>query len=321
MMIQTEHLSKTYQNGFEAVKDLNLHVNNGDIFGFLGPNGAGKTTTIRMLDGLLTPTTGKVVINGMDIQKQPIEIKKIIGVVPESHGYYDWMTAAEYLQYFSTLFDGNKANSHYIGELLNKVGLQEKRNVPVGHFSRGMKQRLGIAKALVNHPKVVFLDEPTLGLDPRGQKEIQQLILDINKMNGVTVFITSHLLKDVEVLCSTVCIIKDGSIAVQGSIQQLQEKYMPGYEMLLQTSDNMAAMSLLLDIKDIGKVTTAGDYITVEFPSGLSADEVNSLIHRLVAAIITANIDIKEMTRKTLSMEDIFFQATEVHRNGPEAEQ
>jgi ABC-2 type transport system ATP-binding protein len=235
MMIQTEHLSKTYKNGFQAVKDLNLQVNKGDIFGFLGTNGAGKTTTIRMLDGILQPTAGSVVIDGMDVQNKPLEIKKIIGVVPESHGYYDWMTATEYLQYFDTLFNGKNVNNHYINELLSKVGLEGKRNVLVGHFSRGMKQRLGIAKALINHPKVVFLDEPTLGLDPRGQKDIQQLILDINKMNGVTVFITSHLLKDIEVLCNNVCIIKDGSIADQGSIQQLQKKYMRGFEMILQT--------------------------------------------------------------------------------------
>lgn len=174
MMIQTEHLSKTYKNGFQAVKDLNLQVNKGDIFGFLGTNGAGKTTTIRMLDGILQPTAGSVVIDGMDVQKKPLEIKKIIGVVPESHGYYDWMTATEYLQYFDTLFNGKNVNNHYINELLSKVGLEGKRNVLVGHFSRGMKQRLGIAKALINHPKVVFLDEPTLGLDPRGQKDKQQ---------------------------------------------------------------------------------------------------------------------------------------------------
>ena len=318
MIIETEHLSKTYKNGFIAVKDLNIRVNKGDIFGFLGPNGAGKTTTIRMLDGLLAPTIGKVLIDGMDIQKTPVEIKRIIGVVPESHGYYEWMTAEEYLLYFSSLFESGSGDEKYTSELLRKVGLETKRNVPVGQFSRGMKQRLGIAKSLVNHPKVIFLDEPTLGLDPRGQKEIQQLLLDINNIKDVTVFITSHLLKDIEVLCDTVCIIKDGRQVEQGSIRQLQKKYMPGYNMLISTSDNSVAMSLLRNINEIEKIYADGDSLIVKFSSTLSQDEVNMLLHRMVTIILTANIDIKEMTKKTLGMEDIFFRATELGKNGLE---
>lgn len=126
-MIQTEHLSKTYRNGFKAGKDLSLNVNKSDIFGFLGPNGAGKTTTIRMLDGLLEPTTGQVFISGMDIGKHSLEIKRLIGVVPESHGYYSWMTAKEYLQYFNSLFGSEESNA-YLEELLEKVGLDVRNN-------------------------------------------------------------------------------------------------------------------------------------------------------------------------------------------------
>lgn len=315
MMIQTEHLEKVYKNGFKAVTDLSLHVEKGDIFGFLGPNGAGKTTTIRMLDGLLEPTAGKVCINGVDIRKNPIDIKRIVGVVPESHGYYYWMTAKEYLQYFNSLFNSQKSNDKYIDDLLEKVGLVDKKNVTVGQFSRGMKQRLGIAKSLINKPKIIFLDEPTLGLDPRGQKEIQQLLLDINNNDNITIFITSHLLKDIEVMCNKVCIIKNGVLVEQGSIKELQDKYMSHYTMLVQTSDNDKALSMLSDVEKIRSVITCEDGLEVKFVRGLSDSQIGEVKHQMLSTVFTHNIDIKEMSHKSLSMEDIFFKATEVAGN------
>ena len=315
MMIQTEHLEKVYKNGFKAVTDLSLHVEKGDIFGFLGPNGAGKTTTIRMLDGLLEPTAGKVCINGVDIRKNPIDIKRIVGVVPESHGYYYWMTAKEYLQYFNSLFNSQKSNDKYIDDLLEKVGLGDKKNVTVGQFSRGMKQRLGIAKSLINKPKIIFLDEPTLGLDPRGQKEIQQLLLDINNNDNITIFITSHLLKDIEVMCNKVCIIKNGVLVEQGSIKELQDKYMSHYTMLVQTSDNDKALSMLSDVEKIRSVITCEDGLEVKFVRGLSDSQIGEVKHQMLSTVFTHNIDIKEMSHKSLSMEDIFFKATEAAGN------
>ncbi|MDD3779939.1 MAG: ABC transporter ATP-binding protein [Proteiniphilum sp.] len=315
-MIQTKHLEKTYRNGFRAVKDLSLHVEKGDIFGFLGPNGAGKTTTIRMLDGLLTLTRGKVLIGGMEVDGHASEIRRMIGVVPESHGYYYWMTAKEYLQYFYALFNHGGSDEKYLRALLAKVGLADKADVPVGQFSRGMKQRLGIAKALVNRPQIIFLDEPTLGLDPRGQREIQQLLFDINKSDGITIFITSHMLKDIEVLCNKVCIIKDGSLVEQGSIRELQEKYRDGYSMLLQTSDNEAAEGLIRKLKKVARVAGEDGQLLIECESGLSDDEVLSVKHELVTAILSNGLDIREMTHKTLSMEDIFFKVTDAEKEG-----
>lgn len=225
-MIKTESATKTYKNGFTAVDKLNLQVAKGDMYGFLGPNGAGKTTTIRMLTGLLTPTSGRVFVDGMNVVERAVDVKKIIGVVPESHGYYYWMNPAEYLVYFGALFGISKMEAaKRADELLDKVGLAEKKKVPIGQFSRGMKQRLGIAKALINNPKVIFLDEPTLGLDPMGQRDVQNLILNINKNENITVFITSHLLKDIEALCNKVCIVQKGKLIEQGSINELKKKY------------------------------------------------------------------------------------------------
>ncbi|MBO5486773.1 MAG: ABC transporter ATP-binding protein [Eubacterium sp.] len=310
-MIQTQNLTKIYKNGFKAVDGLNLHVEEGDIFGFLGPNGAGKTTTIRMLDGLHEPTGGIARIAGMDITKNAIPIRKIIGVVPESHGYYYSMTAREYLEYFSVLFNEGKDNREYVEYLLKKVGLLDKQHVAIGKFSRGMKQRLGIAKSLVNHPKIVFLDEPTLGLDPRGQQEIQQLLLEINRTEKITIFITSHQLKDIEVMCNKVCIVKDGVMVEQGSIGELQKKYLAHYTMYLDTSDNemvghmIARMDTTRSVKEL-----ADGRLEVKLKKELSASEVQAVRYQILHQIFDAGFEIEEMSHKVLSMEDIFFRAT-----------
>ncbi len=310
-MIETKGVSKTYRNGFTAVKSLDLHVSEGDIFGFLGPNGAGKTTTIRMLDGLLTPSSGTIRIAGMDVTKQSVEIKKLIGVVPESHGYYYSMTAREYLRYFDSLFHPGAPENKYIHTLLERVGLADKRDVPVGQFSRGMKQRLGIAKALINHPKIIFLDEPTLGLDPKGQKEIQDLLRDLNKSEGVTVFITSHMLKDIEVLCNRVCIIKDGFMVEQGTIPELQKKYMGNYTLLLHTDDDLRAAEALKCVEGVRQVTNSGDHLEIVCAGGLDTAGILAVKHHVTTTVFSAGLDILELSHKLLSMEDIFFRAIE----------
>jgi len=286
-MIQTENLTKIYKNGFKAVDGLNLHVEQGDIFGFLGPNGAGKTTTIRMLDGLHAPTSGRAQIAGMDITKHAIEIRKLIGVVPESHGYYYSMTAQEYLEYFAALFHADRNAEEYVKYLLKKVGLYEKKNVAVGQFSRGMKQRLGIAKALINQPKIVFLDEPTLGLDPRGQQEIQQLLLEINRKDKITIFITSHQLKDIEVLCNKVCIVKNGVMVEQGNIEELQKKYLAHYTMYVDTSDNEMVGYLIAKMNTTRNVRELDDgRLEIKLKKELSAPEVTAARHLMVQKII-----------------------------------
>lgn len=314
-MIETLNVEKTYRNGFTAVRELNLHVNEGDIFGFLGPNGAGKTTTIRMLDGLLSPTKGTIRVAGVNVLTKPADVKRMIGVVPESHGYYYWMTALEYMQYFDALFHPGKPEAKHIDFLLERVGLGDKRNVPVGQFSRGMKQRLGIAKALVNHPKIIFLDEPTLGLDPKGQKEIQDLLRGLNENEGLTIFITSHMLKDIEVLCNRVCIIKDGLMIEQGSIRELQDRYMDAYTMLLQSSDNLRAVELLKGTEHIPQVSMGEDHIEITCSAGLDAAGILAVKHRVATRLLSEGLDILELSHKSLSMEDIFFKAIEQGEN------
>ena len=316
-MIKTENLTMTYKNGFTAVENLNLNVSEGDIFGFLGPNGAGKTTTIRMLTGLLKPTSGSILINDFDVALNENEIKKVIGVVPESHGYYNWMNGVEYLSYFAELFGQKKDKySKHIEYLLEKVGLSDKKRVLVGHYSRGMKQRLGIAKALINSPKIIFLDEPTLGLDPIGQKDIQNLILEINRVMNVTVFITSHLLKDIEVLCSSVCIVQNGELIEQGSIKELQDKYSENEIIKLKTSDNVKANEFIKGNKLAQRTEISEDYIYIYMDKSSSIDKINETKRYIVEKLFINSIDIQEIGKEEITVEDIFFKLTDKKMQG-----
>jgi ABC-type multidrug transport system ATPase subunit len=226
-VIQTKGLSKRYDNGFMAVQTMSIHVQKGDIYGFLGPNGAGKTTTIRMITGLIEATSGSVLVDGMNVQKQVDDIRRIIGVLPESHGFYGWMTGKEYLSFFAKMYGMNDVlRNKRVDELLERVNLHDKTRVPIKQYSRGMKQRLGLAKTIIHQPKIIILDEPTLGLDPQGQKDIQQLILELNRQLNVTIFITSHLLKEIDEMCNRVAIVKKGQLLEEGLVSDLKQRYL-----------------------------------------------------------------------------------------------
>lgn len=225
-MIKVRGLVKVYDNGFMAVNNLNLHVKTGDIYGFLGPNGAGKTTTIRMLNGLIQPSSGEIYIQDTLVKQQDAAVKKMIGVLPESHGYYNWMTGYDYLLLFAELYGVKKERrKERVETVLDMVGMTEKSKIRIGQYSRGMRQRIGIAKTIIHEPSLIFLDEPTLGLDPQGQKDIQQIILDLNEKQGVTVFITSHLLKEVSEICNRIAIVKKGVLKEEGEMDELLDKY------------------------------------------------------------------------------------------------
>jgi ABC-type multidrug transport system ATPase subunit len=225
-MLRTDKLTKRYPNGFMAVDQLSIHARKGDVYGFLGPNGAGKTTTIRMITGLIEPTSGGVTVDGMDAAKNTADIRRRVGVLPESHGFYGWMTGLEYLVFFAKMHELPAGQILKKAELLlERVGLADKRHVPVRQYSRGMRQRLGIAKTIIHDPMLIILDEPTLGLDPQGQRDIQQLIRSLNEEMNVTVFITSHLLKEIDELCNRVAIVKHGRLLEESLVTELKEKY------------------------------------------------------------------------------------------------
>jgi ABC-2 type transport system ATP-binding protein len=224
-IIYTENLTKKYDE-LIAVDRLNLEIKEGEIYGLLGPNGAGKTTTILMLLGLTEPTEGKVKIAGYDPTKQPLEVKRIVGYLPDSIGFYEDLTGKENLIYIAELngLQNNRELNNKIEYLLKKVGLSEVGNKKVKTYSRGMRQRLGIADILIKDPKIVILDEPTLGLDPEGIEEMLNLITELSKKDGRTVLISSHLLHQVQRICDRVGIFVKGKLLASGPIDTLGDQ-------------------------------------------------------------------------------------------------
>ncbi|MBI5587356.1 MAG: ABC transporter ATP-binding protein [Deltaproteobacteria bacterium] len=222
MIIKVENLVKRY-DGHTALDGLDFGVEAGDVFAFLGPNGAGKTTTIRILTAIIRADSGSVLIGGHDVFKEPAEVKKIINALPESSGYYEWMTGREYLGFFSDLYEG-KTSTQDIRALLEAVGLHGKEDHLISSYSRGMKQRLGIARSLINRPKLLFLDEPTNGLDPIGRRDIHDLLIDLNRKHGTTIFLSTHLLDDVNRLCNRIAIINYGKIVRTGELEKMKGK-------------------------------------------------------------------------------------------------
>ena len=221
-IISIKNLSKSY-GGKRAVDGLNLEIQQGEFYGFLGPNGAGKTTTIRMITGILQGDEGKITVDGSSVSDKK-HVAKLLGVVPESRGFYDWMTASEYLYFFANLYSVPKKNQEkLITALLSEVDLLKRRNSTIGTYSRGMKQRLGLARALINDPKILILDEPTLGLDPQGQLMMQQLLKKLS-IAGVTIFLSSHLLDEVSRLCSRIGILHQGKFIAEGTVEELKQK-------------------------------------------------------------------------------------------------
>lgn len=220
-VIETINLTKRYRD-LVAVNDLTLQVEHGEIFGFLGPNGAGKTTTILMLLGLTEPTGGRASVCGSDPTQQPLEVKKRVGYLPENPGFYEDLTARDNLLYIARLNRiPDREAEQRISQLLEQVGLAEDGHRPVREYSRGMKQRLGIAEVLVKDPQVLILDEPTLGLDPDGAVRILELITRLSQERGLTVLLSSHLLHQVQQMCRRIGIIVKGKLIVQGEVDKL----------------------------------------------------------------------------------------------------
>lgn len=208
VIIECKNLTKDF-DGFKALQDLNLTIYKGEIFAFIGPNGAGKTTTMNILVGLIEPTSGDAIINGYSVVKDPINVKKSIGFLPENVYLYDSLTARQNVRYIADLNGG--VEEKRIDEVLDKVGLQGAKDRKAGTFSKGMRQRLGVACVLVKNPEVLFLDEPTSGLDPTGKTDFQNLLRDLSK-EGMTVFYSSHILGEVEDIASRVGILHNGKL-------------------------------------------------------------------------------------------------------------
>ena len=258
-------LEKTYAVGFWrkrprlALRPLTLSIEEGETFGFLGPNGAGKTTTLKLLMGLIRPTSGTARILGMEVDD--LRVKHQIGFLPEQPYFYDYLTARELLAYYAQLSDvPGKDRSRRVSEMLEKVGLTDSANLQLRKFSKGMLQRVGIAQAILHDPKVVFLDEPMSGLDPMGRREVRELIEQL-KHQGKTVFFSTHILSDAETLCERVAVINQGELKGVGRVADLTSSVSGQVELVWRGADIPPA------IKGLGaQANVIGDTVRVIIP-------------------------------------------------------
>ena len=302
-VIETFDLTKRYGD-FTAVDSLDMAVQKGEIFGFLGPNGAGKTTTILMLMGLSVPTSGKATVAGYDIIESSRDVRRVASVLPEYSSLYGELTAAQNLEYVGKLNDLTKdVREERIGEMLEIVGMSEWADEKYEKFSRGMKQRVGIAAALVKQPELVFLDEPTLGLDPVGTKEVRELIIRLNREQGLTVVLTSHMLNEVQMTCDRVGIINKGKLIVMDTLENLTKEMTGGKERNVEFMLSEVPQGLVGDleaIEGVKSVTRESDRLLVY--GGIESDyEVSKMITDNGAVILL-------MRPKEYSLEAIFMK-------------
>ncbi|MGQ9825360.1 MAG: ABC transporter ATP-binding protein [Desulfotomaculales bacterium] len=266
VLIETRNLTKRYGK-VTAVADLNFQVYRGEIFGLLGPNGAGKTTTILMILGLTEPTEGAVLVDGNDPVRNPLAVKRVVGYLPDNVGFYPDLTGRENLAYTAALnqLPGDEA-ARRIERLLRQVGLEKVADRKVREYSRGMRQRLGIADAMVKNPRIVIFDEPTLGIDPEGVQELLALIVRLSREEGLTVLISSHLLYQVQQICDRVGIFVSGKMIAQGSIaalrQQVAAEGLQEVELRAEPDDELL-LETLKAIPGVSVVERQGEYILV----------------------------------------------------------
>src|ERR1041385_1877821 len=264
-MLQVQHLRKEYRN-LVAVKDLTFSLEQGDIFGFIGPNGAGKTTTIKILATLLRPSFGRAVINGIDVVRDPEAVRGIIGYMPDFFGVYDDIKVWEYLDFFAAAYKIPRAKRPgIIDDVLELTDLTVKKESYVEELSRGMKQRLCLAKTLVHDPKVLLLDEPASGLDPRARIEIKELIKELKSM-GKTIIISSHILPELADFCNKIGIIEQGELIVSGEVGEIMRQVTGGKVLELKVAaEPERAIELLSTRRDVRAVRLVDDAIKVEY--------------------------------------------------------
>ncbi len=302
-VIEVKELTK-YYNQLAAVDHINVEVEEGEVFGFLGPNGAGKTTTVRMLTGIVKPSSGKVNIMGFDIRRDPIKAKQVMGVVPELSNAYTELSAWNNLQFMAELYGVPKKEAKQRAEeLLVKFDLYERKDYKVGTFSKGMKQKIIIAMSLMSDPEILFLDEPTSGLDVWSARLIKDTVLDLHKA-GKTIFLTTHYMEEANQMCSRVAIINHGKIAAIDAPEKLKMRIgglkwvEVSFAMPVDASD-FHAMSGVIDIR------MSGDKLR------LYTDEPDRIIRQLVDYSRSNDMEIVTLNTLTPTLEDVFIKLTE----------
>ena len=303
-MIETKNLTKNYGN-LTAVDNLNLTIKDGDIFGFIGPNGAGKTTTMRVLVTLLEPTRGSAFINGLNVAKDGKKVRRLVGYMPDFMGVYDDLKVFEYLEFFAAAFGIERKKRKSIVEgVLELTDLESKKSATVDSLSRGMQQRLGLARVLIHDPKVLILDEPASGLDPRARIEIRELLRELKRM-GKTIMISSHILSELEEICDHVGIIEHGRLVFSGTLEEIRPRLGIESKVRVSVADHQdKAIELLSALPQVRQVQALGGEIAVTFHEGRNADGI------IARTLVNAGLNIISIQPERLKLDDAFLQLT-----------
>ncbi len=314
-VVLAESLHKTY-GGSAALHGLSFGLTAGRVLGFLGPNGAGKTTAIRILTTILEASSGHFTVDGIP-SSAPERIRRVIGVLPESLGFPRQMSGLEFLTYFGQHYGIPASQARRrAGALLEEVGLQQRARTLIGSYSRGMRQRLGIARALVNDPVVVFLDEPTLGLDPRGKLELLKLVRRIARDRNAGVILCSHLLTEVEEVCDDLVILHAGRVVATGPASQvIREGQHSVIRILVHAEHADRAERLVAGLKQVRAVSRSGDlndWLELQLPEPRDAQtQPAELNNQILDVLIAAGIPVRKFDSESSRLEDVFFQLTE----------
>ena len=317
-IIDLVDLTKMY-GSFTAVDHLNLSIRKGEVFGLLGPNGAGKSTTILMMLGLTEPTSGSVHICGINSTKKPIEVKKRVGYLPEDVGFYSNLTGLDNLIYTGKLNNlSAKEAGEKARELLIRVGLKDAIGKKAGTFSRGMRQRLGLADVLIKDPEVIILDEPTLGIDPKGIKEFLQLIIQLSKEEGITVLFSSHNLHQVQQVCDRVGLFVEGNLIASGNIQELSQKLFADNPYSVEARVNLLSdknsankteqlKKKLSSLKGVSTIQIKDDKLQIE----CSYDSTSEI----AKVILDSGVALNYLNKKEYGLDEIYYRYFEGGEN------
>lgn len=304
VVIETIELTRRFKD-FTAVDTLSMQVEKGDIFGFIGPNGAGKTTTLRILATLLAPSSGKAYIKDIDVMKDPYEVKKVVGFMPDSFGVYDGMRLREYLDFFAAAYKIPSAKRKVIiDDVLELTDLTTKADDFVGAFSRGMRQRCCLAKTLIHDPEVLILDEPASGLDPRARIDLRELLKTLRDM-AKTILISSHILSELGDMCNKIAIIERGKLLAVGQFKEIMQALRQTREIRLELLDGAdTAAQILEETSGIVNVQRSGTEFQLE--TDLGSPELSALLSRLVLA----GVKVLFFEEQKGSLEDVFLHVT-----------
>jgi ABC-2 type transport system ATP-binding protein len=302
-MIEIKNLTKCYGER-KAIDNLSFNVKKGEVVGFLGPNGAGKTTTMKILTGFMAPTSGEVKVSGFDVFENPIEVKKRIGYLPETPPVYGEMIVREYLEFVAKLKGvENTFLKQYVDNAIEKTQLQEVSRRLIQNLSKGFRQRVGLAQALVSNPEILILDEPTVGLDPRQVAEIRSLLQELRGKH--TIILSTHILPEVQATCERVIIINRGRIVAEDTLSGLGQKLKGGAALRIRVRRNAQELANhLRNVKGVSNVEVKGLTLSIQ---GESSEES---IEAIAEAAVTKNAGLLELTQPEGGLEDIFIQLT-----------